>query len=461
MPTYPLSTLAATISATGISAPTYDEILTSLQTSFQSIYGSDAYISADSQDGQMLAVFARAISDSNDMAIAVYSAFSPTYGQGAGLSSTVKINGLVRNVATYSTADGMVVGTVGTVITNGSVKDVNGNVWNLPASVTIPPAGQIAVTVTAQNPGAVVATAGTINVINSPIYGWQSFVSTSDALQGAPVETDAQLRARQAVSTSLPALTVMGALVGAVKDLTGVQQVQAYENPTGSIDANTLPPYSIALVVLGGNSQQIANTIGAKKTPGTPTYGTTTQTVVDALSGISTVIRFFRPTVFTVGVLVNLKALANYSSVVGAGIQEAVAAYLDSLEIGADVYATRLIAAANTVQNNDTFNITSVYTTRDDMQITGGPFSAGATSVYITSTNNVPNGSKIGITLDNSTIHYATVSGVSGIQLTFSPAIPGGRSANNGAAVYVQGDLVFTFNQLATAAAANVIVTAS
>ena len=58
MPTYPLSTLAATISATGISAPTYDEILTSLQTSFQSIYGSDAYISADSQDGQMLAVFA-------------------------------------------------------------------------------------------------------------------------------------------------------------------------------------------------------------------------------------------------------------------------------------------------------------------------------------------------------------------------------------------------------------------
>ena len=42
-----LTTLAATVSSTGISAPTMDQILTSLQSSFQSIYGSDVYLGPD------------------------------------------------------------------------------------------------------------------------------------------------------------------------------------------------------------------------------------------------------------------------------------------------------------------------------------------------------------------------------------------------------------------------------
>ena len=75
---YPLPTLAATLSATGISAPAYTDILLSLQASYGTIFGTDAYIAPDSQDGQLLAVVARAISDCNDMAIAVYNSFAPS-----------------------------------------------------------------------------------------------------------------------------------------------------------------------------------------------------------------------------------------------------------------------------------------------------------------------------------------------------------------------------------------------
>ena len=98
-----LTTLAATVSSTGISAPTMDQILTSLQSSFQSIYGSDVYLGPDSQDGQWLGVLAQAIHDCNDAAIFVFNQFSPATSIGTGLSSVVKINGLIRETATNRT----------------------------------------------------------------------------------------------------------------------------------------------------------------------------------------------------------------------------------------------------------------------------------------------------------------------------------------------------------------------
>lgn len=47
----------------------------------------------------------------------VYNAFSPSTAQGAGLSSVVKINGIRRKTASYSTVDLRIVGQVGTIVT--------------------------------------------------------------------------------------------------------------------------------------------------------------------------------------------------------------------------------------------------------------------------------------------------------------------------------------------------------
>ena len=82
MTDYPLSTLAASVTATGISAPPLEDILGSLQASYRSIYGSDAYLEPDSQDGQWIAILATAFNDCNNVAIAVYNAFSPSSAQG-------------------------------------------------------------------------------------------------------------------------------------------------------------------------------------------------------------------------------------------------------------------------------------------------------------------------------------------------------------------------------------------
>jgi hypothetical protein len=81
--TYPLPTLAATVTDAGISAPPYADILLSLQASYRSIFGSDIYIDADSQDGQWLAIIAAAVNDCNAATIAAYNSRSPATAQGA------------------------------------------------------------------------------------------------------------------------------------------------------------------------------------------------------------------------------------------------------------------------------------------------------------------------------------------------------------------------------------------
>lgn len=345
MATFPLATLAATITPTGISAPTYTEIYQSLQESFKEIYGPDSYITPDSQDGQLLAIFAKAISDCNDTAIKVYNDFSPVSAQGAGLSSLVRLNGITRLVPSNSQVDVDIVGVVGTSIINGKVAGSDGNQWTLPTSVTIPPAGHIVVTALCDTDGAIEAAVNTITQIVTPTLGWQSVTNPSIASAGAPVETDAQLRLRQQQSVAQPSKTVLFGTLGAVKAVNGVTEAVIYENDTGSADANGLPAHSISLVVIGGDAEEIATAIMLRKTPGTFTYGDITIAVVDDV-GVVHSISFFVPDLVQIGVHIQIKALAGYSGTTGDQLKQAVADYINALPIGQSVFISRLYLPA-------------------------------------------------------------------------------------------------------------------
>lgn len=355
-----ITTLAPTIDANGITAPTYADVFAFLQDQFRSIYGADTYLEPDSQDGQLLGVFAKAISDVNSVAIAIYRSFSPATAQGDSLSSNVKINGIARQVASYSTADLLIVGQAGTTITNGIAKDGNDNQWALPDTVTIPPAGQITVTATCTTIGAIAALAGTIDQIGTPTRGWQTVNNPADAAVGAPVEKDPALRQRQTVSTALPSQTVLDGIVGAVANLPGVAHYAAYENDTDLPDANGLPKHSIALVVDGGDVNAIANAIALKKTPGSGTYGTTS-VVVTSAKGIPVTINFFRPTDASISAVVTITVLPGYTSSIGEEMQQAISDYINAVAIGGGaaqcVEWDSCITAAKSVSGASTFKI--------------------------------------------------------------------------------------------------------
>lgn len=356
-----ITTTAPTITAAGISAPAYGDVLDFLQSQYRTIYGADIYLGADSQDGQFLAVIAAAINDANAAAIAIYNSFSPATGQGAALSSNVKINGIAREVPTYSTVELTITGQAYRVINNGVAVDVNNNRWALPAVVTIPSSGSITATAICQQIGAVSAPSGTVTGIATPTLGWQAVTNAFASTPGAPIESDASLRYRQSISTAIPSLTVMDGIVGAVAGVAGVTRYAAIENDTGSTDANGIPAHSISMIVEGGDSLVIAKAIAAKKPPGTPTFGTTSETVIDTYGNVIP-INFYRPTEVPIGAAITIKALPGYNSDIGVQIVAAVAAYINALKIGDDVILTRLYLPANLSgsANSLTFEITSL-----------------------------------------------------------------------------------------------------
>lgn len=342
--TFPLTTLAAQVSLAGISAPSYADILASLKATFQGIYGSDVYLEADSQDGQLLAIFAKAVDDCNATAVAVYNSFSPTNAQGVGLSSLVQINGISRAVASASQADLTIVGTVGVTLSGCRAKDTAGNLWAIP-DVTIPSGGTILVTATCTTLGAIAAPTATITGIATPTLGWTSVTNLAPASLGDPVESDATLRARQARSVALPSVTILEGLTGALLALTGVSQAVVYENDTSTTDANGVLAHSIACIVEGGNIVEVAQTILARKTPGTGTVGSTTVVVHDAYSQ-SYSIKFSAPTSKAIKVGISLHSLAGYSSASADAIKQSLADHVNALPIGQSVFLSRLYLPA-------------------------------------------------------------------------------------------------------------------
>lgn len=475
-----MTTVAGTISASGYTYPPFATVLAYYQAKYQGIYGSDAVLTPDTQDGQWLSIMAQIVDDLNQLAGAVYNSYSPTFAQGAGLSAVVKINGLSREAAVNATVDVTLGGVAGTNVINGVVgsSDGSNNLWSLPSLVVIPNTGSITVTATAQSGGGINAIAGAVNLINTPTTGWQSVSNALAASPGAAAQSDASLRREQALSVAGPGSTIIAAILGSVVEVTGVQEATGYENDTGVTDANGLPPHSYAIVVLGGDSQAIANAIALRAPPGTISVGNVSEVVVDS-RGISRTINFYILQLQTINVSIVLKALPGYSSTTGGLIQAAVAAYVSGLPIGIYSYGSRLYAPADLAGDaamtatglnqqqldalSSTYQILSISQSRAapvaETTIQGGPYAAGANMVDVARAGNLYVNAQVSIELDDASLWNVVIGAVGGSSITFSPPIPAGRSVPNGAPVFLVTDATIAFNEQATCTVGNVAIT--
>lgn len=368
----------AYIDDTGFHYADYPTVLEYYKSSYRSIYGQDVYLEPDSQDGQWLAIEATALYDAISLAADVYNSYSPSNAQRDALSRNVKINGLQRKTPSRSMVDVLLIGQVGSTITNGVVEDGSSNKWLLPESVTFPSSGSITVTATAAEDGAIRAPSGSVNKISTPTRGWQSVTNPSDAAVGRPVESDAELRVRQSQASALPSRTVVQGIISAVANLDGVSRLRLYENDTKIVDADGLPPNSIALVVEGGDSTEIAKTLAIKKTPGGYTFGTVEVDVTDTY-GLPMKVRLSRPIYDTITATFNIKTLPGYTTSTGAAIRAAVAAYINSIAIGGGTSKSvewgDAISVANSIGGGITYKITGL--------TLSGPGGAGSPDVAV------------------------------------------------------------------------------
>lgn len=333
------------IDETGLHIPTYSDLRDDLVQQAKNIFGQDIYLENDSMDYQFISVVAERIYSCYLALQSSYNARSPKTAIGQGLDGLIKLNGLARKASTYSTCPVVVSGTAGTIISNGIVGDISGNNWLLPASVTIPAEGNITVTATAEKTGPIVAQPGDINKIITPVKGWLFVTNDTAATPGQAQETDAQLRARQSVSTSIAAQTPFESLLAGLANISGVTRVKGYENDTDNVSSEGFPAHSVTVVVEGGDQNVIANTILNRKTIGCYTNGTTAIEVTD-INGITTIVRFYRPTYIDLDVEVTVKDLGGYTDSQEAGIKQNIADYLNSVKIGQNGIISALYSPA-------------------------------------------------------------------------------------------------------------------
>lgn len=350
------------IDASGLHIPTYQDIMDYLEEQVRLIFGNDIYLGDDAQDYQLLSVFAAKLYDVMQLAELNYNNRSPATASGAALDTLVAINGIQRQPATASTATVTLTGTSGAVISGGAVQQVStGYLWSLPASVTIGDDGTAEALATCQQLGPTIAAPGDLSIIATPTAGWVSVTNAAAADLGRAVETDAELRARQAQSVANPSQTIIESLQGGIASLPGVSLVKVYQNDTNETDANGLPPHSVEAVVEGGEDYDIAYQINLRKDDGVSTNGTESETVVDTM-GQSHTINFSRPTQTPIYVSLTIKSLVGYKG--SDSIKAAVAAYINALGIGEDVYAAAIMVAAMQTMTSISapeFNITTLH----------------------------------------------------------------------------------------------------
>jgi len=346
-----------TIGSTGITLPTYNNVLLGYQQSYQAIYGSDVSIEADDLDGQWLAVQAQAYFDLCQMIGVIYNSWGIITTTGAMLDNICALSDTTRQAATFSTAVVTITGTAFSPINNGSIGDNQnlGTVWDLPASITIPASGNIQVTATCTTAGAVTATPNSLSNILTPTAGWQTVTNAEAAIPGAAQETDAQLVQQQQLSVSTGSLTAMEAIAAAVGNVSGVTSVSYFNNDT-DLTSNGVPPNSFAVIVGGGTVATVTAAIAATKPPGIPSFGNVSNVVFDS-NGVPNLISYYELDEITINVQITINPLTGYQAQTGTSIQTAIAAYINALVSGEPSYLNNLFVPAKV---NSTFVITNI-----------------------------------------------------------------------------------------------------
>lgn len=184
----------------------------------------------------------------------------------------------------------------------------------------------------------------TLNIIATPVLGWDSVTNPVSATVGQIRESDEKLRLRFKSTKELNSRGSIDALYSNITNLPGVTDVQVYENVTMYGDVNGLPPKSFSAVIHGGNSLEIADTIWKVKPAGIQTHGNTILNVRDS-QGLPHEIKFSRPKDINIYFKIDISHEENGSIAFDTDIKiaESIAEYFkNNYSVGDDVTYSRM-----------------------------------------------------------------------------------------------------------------------
>lgn len=350
----------AGVTPTGFVKKTFEQIVDEVNQQQRDEISQALILTTDTSIGQLNAIEAEREASLWDALQAVYSAFDPNQASGVALEAVSAITGTIRNAATVSNVYGVSVNlNAATTLPQGSIASVAGDPSRRFITKTaVTNSGGSAATVTvdfeSQDTGPVECLAGQLTVIAEPVTGWNSVTNGTDAVIGAVVESDPDLRIRRNDELAGGSTTADAIRVDLLK-LTGVIFCRVLLNDTDVTDANGLPPHSFEPIVYGPTSpttpdnQAVVDQIRKSKAAGIRSYGSSSLTSLDSQGNVYN-IGYTRPTTKNIYLEIDVTTDDTYPADGDTQVAEAIAAYGDENYLpGDDVIVERLKAAAFTV----------------------------------------------------------------------------------------------------------------
>ena len=263
----------------------------------------------DSLLQQTIGVFGQALSECWEAAYDGSVQFDPLKNSGAGQAGTVQLNAMLKMPGAYTILALRVTGKEGSAIPVGSrVATIDGlEVYATTADVILGASGAASVEAQCTLKGPFTPATGTVIAIQTPQPGWLGASNTSTLSVGSWEETEEELRVRQQQSTSLTSYRLIDSIFAAVRNVPGVKFARAYQNTSyNPEDYRGIPFKEVAVVVVDGEDQAIAEEIRLRLPTGQTGYGSTGVMFYDD-QGLENPIYFSRPSKVPVYVSLTVK----------------------------------------------------------------------------------------------------------------------------------------------------------
>lgn len=244
----------------------------------------DINVEPTSPMGQVVDLVTAEIEAKNSEVAYLANQLNPNTARGIFLDAIGGLYGITRKLSEPSVVTCTLTGLKGTFIPYGAVvQDVNGNSFRHSAveGATIGEDGTATTTFSSVEHGAVEVAPETVTKIVTVIAGWDSVTNADSGALGREREPDGEYLSRITESYAINALGSLVAIQSNLSEVDGVLDCVVLENFTNEYETKfgiRIEPHSIAVCIVGGDDDEIAETIYRRKDLGCGTTGNYTVT---------------------------------------------------------------------------------------------------------------------------------------------------------------------------------------
>lgn len=353
----------------GFQRKRFDDLIAEAEDKAKEVYGEKVNTSERSFLGILLRIHAWFMAKIWGVAEDVYNSGYVSMATGNNLDRLGPYVGITRILDQYAAGSVTITGTPWHTEDAGfRVATETGIIYETLDSFTVGTDGTVSVRIEAIEPGqAGNVAAGMVNVIVNPNPDVTAVTNPDRITGGREKETDAEFRSRYELSVAGGGSASVDAIRGALLRLEKVRAAAVIENNTMETDAAGRPPKSFQAYVLGGDDQEVAETIFSKQSGGIESYGDISKEVLD-LGGYPHTVKFSHAEEVPIHVSVVVTKNDRYPSdgddqiknaiIRYIGGEDAAGSYYNGLSMGGAVVFTRLISAVYSVDGVEDVAVT-------------------------------------------------------------------------------------------------------